>query len=292
MERKYRKQIYLQAVTDFHPEQFEVTAEKKDRAERPQGSERHPERSGGDHERNRHRDRNRSDSHRNDHHRQENPPKLPAPLPVPLATPVIRPLETPIAPAAGVAVQTQGAPTAPVQGAEGDDDSQVALLGNTTGSATGTVAGSTSSSEDSIYDEEDRLAFLRAQAAQDAALARLGSGSNTHRPNSDPNRDRGGGGGGGRRNARGSRRSGGKFRPRNERGRDRDRGAKPGVGQQGRWTEAQREGAPVSTPSPANSSSAPAPSSGGSQGGSGGGGGGGGNKNGAGSGGEHSQPPI
>lgn len=34
MERRYRKQIYLQAAPDFHPEQFEVISEKRPRGER------------------------------------------------------------------------------------------------------------------------------------------------------------------------------------------------------------------------------------------------------------------
>jgi ribonuclease G len=34
LERRYRKQIYLQAIQDFHPEQFEVSADKKERSDR------------------------------------------------------------------------------------------------------------------------------------------------------------------------------------------------------------------------------------------------------------------
>jgi Rne/Rng family ribonuclease len=57
LERRYKKQVYLQAVYDFHPEQFEVASERKDR---PAGAERENYREfGRDRGRGRDRDRNR-----------------------------------------------------------------------------------------------------------------------------------------------------------------------------------------------------------------------------------------
>ncbi len=44
IEKRYRKSIYLQAITDFHSEQFEVTVDKRDRSERGRDQDR-PERS-------------------------------------------------------------------------------------------------------------------------------------------------------------------------------------------------------------------------------------------------------
>ena len=133
MERKYRKQIYLQAVGDFHPEQFEVTADKREKSHKPR------------------------EVHRSSQ-------KAPAPV-------IIVPVAEPIKPA--------------VQAAGSDD----------------------------FFDEEDRLAFLRAQAAQDAALARLGNHAPRHE--SAKNEHRAPLGGGATRDR--GRRGGHRFR-RNQRG--------------------------------------------------------------------------
>lgn len=304
LEKKYRKQIYLQAVADFHPEQFEVTAEKKDRAERATPAHRENERSShdrSDSDRNRNREKHRHSEASQGRASQESgsAPKLPVPLPVPLAVPLAAPIVRPVDPAQAGLPREEGAE----DGSAGQPMSIV--QGNSKATSPGNSA---ASGEDGSYDEEDRLAFLRAQAAQDAALARLGTNSSPHAGRStpsDPNRGApgGGGGGGGRRNARGGRRPTGKFRPRNERGRDRGPG-KPGFGPNGpsnqRWTEPGKEGGgggvivpssgPTPVPVPVASAPAPAPQSSGS--GSSGGGDTGG-KSGTGSGGgEHSQPPV
>ena len=315
LEKKFRKQVYLQAVTDFHPEQFEVSAEKRERTGREahrdhDRSHSHSDRQDSDRH-SRHRDkhhRHDRSEHRSEHrnenrseHRSE-PAKLPTPLPVPLATPVIRPVENAAHSASEAGTPAPGAVKS--QAGDVDEDSQVRFqLGtsNSTGGSPSPVSGNmagnsgpaqsaggpgaSSQGDDSGFDEEDRLAFLRAQAAQDAALARLGSNPRPGQENN--NRDRGGGGGGGRRNARGGRRgSGGKFRPRNDRGRDRN--GKPGYGGHQRWSESSGKDA---GPSPGNSQ--PSTSGSGSTGGSGGGGGDTGSRSGSSGGtsggGDHSQ---
>lgn len=249
LEKRYRKQIYLQAVMDFHPEQFEVTADKKDKVEKGH-SERSHERShersnekshdsGGD----RHRNRNRGGGHSNQKSSQPQASQVPA---EPLARVVIRPkVES--------AEKVQGAPTdlsaqdLPAAEANGEGPapapraqvkvsvraSAIAQNGGEQQSGQGQSGegdqeaeegNSYSGGEDSAYDEEDRLAFLRAQAAQDAALARLGTGGGVaHSTLSKPagkegaRGDRGGAPGNNRRNPRNRR--GGKFR-RNDRGRN------------------------------------------------------------------------
>jgi len=89
LERKYRKQIYLQAIGDYHPEQFEVTPDKEPSAERVLGYDRSPrdrqsyrsdrgsergDRNGNDrHRRNRgDRDRGRDRDRDRDHRRHQN----------------------------------------------------------------------------------------------------------------------------------------------------------------------------------------------------------------------------
>ena len=227
VERRYRKQIYLQAVTEFHPEQFEVTADKRERSDRgrDQDREHRNERShDSNHERPRHRDRDR------DRNRQET--HLPSPIPAPLPTPLAEG-STSVPPVAklGIVVDSSLASgSEPGNGVEkGNALSPVVPVSahSANGNATPAAASGSAASQDGFYDEEDRLAFLRAQAAQDAALARLGSGSGHAVRNTGDMRgnDRGTGGGSGRRPVRG-RRGGGKFR----RGADRPRsGNGPGV---------------------------------------------------------------
>ncbi len=243
LERRYRKQIYLQAVTDFHPEQFEVTADKVERADRSQSQETGAERPRGrnaDRGRERGRDREKErESGRHSGHSQSpaaSAPPIPLPLPVPIPVPV--------APAQS---------GAPVSSGEGQ----------------GIASAPAQSSQDEFFDEEDRLAFLRAQAAQDAALARLGNGSG-HAPAARPQGDhanRGDRGGVGRRNNRGRR--GGKFKRSGERGRERSgpkvQGNQPAGGT---WSEGSKD-----------------ESRSGSSGGSG-------ENTGGDTGGDHSQPPV
>ncbi len=202
LERRYRKQVYLQAVTDFHPEQFEVTADKGERTEKSQPSESGGDRSRGrnadrgrdrgrDREKDRERDKDRDSSRASGQTTGVITPVIISPVlvPIPVVSPVV-----------AVAIPVP----LPVSEGQGVSSSQA--------------------SQDGSFDEEDRLAFLRAQAAQDAALARLGNG-NAHAPagrtptdhsNRGDRSDRGG------MNNRGGRgRRGGKFKRGPERNRDR-----------------------------------------------------------------------
>ncbi len=158
LERRYRKTIYLQAVQDFHSEQFEVSSERSARKASPASRQEirpRPPR----------RDQSRSTSNRD---REEassardsspaapqstgEPPAPPAVL-IPSSSPkvIISPVTSP--------------PPAPIAPPAGEGDSESNLM---------PPAPPASRTGEENYDEEDRLAFLRAQAAQDAALARLG----------------------------------------------------------------------------------------------------------------------
>ena len=213
LERRYRKQIYLQAVTDFHPEQFEVTADKKERSAergRDSSSRDHTSERSQDHHQDRHYERNR---HRDRHRSDAGSPivQLPISLPVGIIAPANlepRVIEQP-KPSLSVIIQDkQGNSELKPQPLESPNSVVLSA------SATQTQEGS--------YEEEDRLAFLRAQAAQDAALARLGSGGNSaaghnsRNPNELSNR---GPGAPGRRGGRGRR--GGKFRKGADRSKER-----------------------------------------------------------------------
>lgn len=272
LERRYRKQIYLQAVTDFHPEQFEVSADKKERrdhhpSEREGKSDRHHDRHERSHDshgdRHRHRDRDR-DRDRNRTESSTGPQISPI-----VKTLVLTPQETSTAPVAvvqegsSVEIGNMAPSIAPVV--------TVGPNGNvaTSGTGSGTQAGDN-------FDEEDRLAFLRAQAAQDAALARLGSGAGSHsvRNNGEGSNRAPGNGGQNRRPARGRR--GGKFRGRNDRGRNpKSFGYGPNIKRN------ENSGKEISTSSESNSSNS-----------SGGDNSSGGNGNSGPAGGDHSQPPV
>ncbi len=211
LEKRYRKMIYLQSVTDFHPEQFEVTADKRERPERGRTNERSADFS--DRDRNRGRtDRDRGEKgdrgeradrtdRTADRERTERSDK-----------------------------GRGGQQESKSQGEAGMGSTERVILpvvpnplpdsvGNVTPSQMGQAnsttnpVGAPASGSDEGMDEEDRLAFLRAQAAQDAALARLGSGSghgsSSRTGESGPHRqDRNAS----RRNARGGRRGSNKFR--------------------------------------------------------------------------------
>jgi ribonuclease G len=256
LERRYRKQIYLQAVTDFHPEQFEVTADKRERTDR--GRERDRDR---DHhtptERSRHRERQRHEHH----HPTPQPISASGSAEIIPIQAVITPVEHPVTP-----VQIEA-------------NSSVEP-GNTITPAVIPVSPISSplpnsGSEDGFYDEEDRLAFLRAQAAQDAALARLGNNHSTRTPN---NENPGRMGNNNRRGNRG-RRGTGKFRRGNDRSRDRNP-KQFGYNNPGpKWNEPNHEAASSSSEAPSTNVE---PAGGNTNtGGSSGGGGG-----------DHSQPPI
>lgn len=256
LERRYRKLIYLQAVTDFHPEQFEVTADKKaERSREGHRDQHHGHHHRGDH-RHSHRDQGGDRHHDGPAHRE----KVSAD---PEERFVVKPLAQPIAPAS---VVEPTAPTGVPVEEKAPSENQPAA-----------PAASAAQSQDG-FDEEDRLAFLRAQAAQDAALARLGNGG-VRNPN-EGTQSRSNNHVGGRRPARGKR--GGKFRRGNDR--SRDRGPRPygyNSGSQ-KWSEGSKE--PANT---AETGGTPiTPVTGSAMSGDGNGGNGNGNA------GDHSQPPV
>ncbi len=280
MERRYRKQIYLQAVPDFHPEQFEVVSEKRNRPERADETplERaraiqvHPENSresggggrgdrersgrrGGGRDRNREgRDNNSRDSRDNrgdrdqERNAQDREPREPKNenRTVITVTPNGASVQSgQITPNSPAVPQVRPVDVEPGQ----DYDYRQALnsypsaysdaqgAGNATGQAP-------AANNDDFFDEEDRLAFLRAQAAQDAALANLsassplrttpqGNNRGGQNRNNEGGQNRWGRGGGGRNNNKKRRGSGrgGRF---NNQNRDRDRNTAPRATDEGR----------------------------------------------------------
>jgi ribonuclease G len=345
IERRYRKTIYLQAVTDSHIEQFEVVGDKKpgktagEFSEVVQSYRTHtsPER-GGDRERNDRggrgggrdrggrggRDRNRDQNR--DQNREGRDEKSAqgggqggaqgSERPAPRQIQIPRPNPHPIITASADAGQSGGS-----SGPGGDDAQphftpgpQIIIggtgssggegnenFGNRAPSEGGNAGGPVAPRDgDDFYDEEDRLAFLRAQAAQDAALARFRN-SGESSPSQNQGNGRGGGGGGGRsgggrndnnrnRNSRG-RRGGGKFGGRDQgqggqgqnRNDNRNRGPRPAGQFGGRG------------PQPGNGPQSAGPSDSGAGNSSGGGndsGGGSDTGGGGGGAGDSSQPPV
>ncbi|MDR3608918.1 MAG: Rne/Rng family ribonuclease [Oligoflexia bacterium] len=248
LERRYRKQIYLQAVMDFHPEQFEVTGDKQEgvrvgassssqpaqergREAREGGQERDRERGGRRDRDSRDRERGGRDRNRNrDRDRQQRGPGGPRPM----------------VQGSGLQIQTQSAAVQAAQGqaagAEQDLDAQPkfdaqAANGHadyeTQPSFSEQSAPQASGSGHDDFEEEDRLAFQRAQAAQDAALAKLRAGG--HAAVADGNR-----GGHGPRGQRPSGGGGGAGRNDRDRGGRRRRGRRGGT--QGQGFNQQRGG--------------------------------------------------
>ena len=279
LERRYRKQIYLQAVTDFHPEQFEVSADKRERAERgrDQPQPHREQRNGSNYpqhnDRNRNRDRDRERGDRDKDRHRHGSGITPTAVVIPVANDSGE-NPSPITPR-----REEGAPTTtiviPVVQNAGSNDVGSSNEQRSDGNHQGPIP---ANKPDEFFDEEDRLAFLRAQAAQDAALARLGSGGGpAARSTTDPGRgDRGGAAG--RRNPKAGRRgAGGKFR----RGNDRHRNPPKAFGYAHpikRNDQVREPIAPVAETNTNNDSSGGENSGGGGSSGSGGG--------------EHSQPPV
>ncbi len=234
LERRYRKQIYLQAVTDFHPEQFEVTADKREKSERGKDGREYTvmDRS-QDHSSNRHRARDRDQDRERDRERNTQVPTPIAPVYESTATVIIKPAAPqviePVA-SSGVTLLPNPLP-APVVSVRNSLENSEVSKDTPEGVAQGAAQGTATQKTDEFFDEEDRLAFLRAQAAQDAALARLGSGAGGHpsRTSGEMNH-RGPNGAAGRRGVRGRRgpggspAGGGKFRRGGGVDRNRDRG--------------------------------------------------------------------
>lgn len=254
LERRYRKHIFLQAVTDFHPEQYEVVGEKSHQKQPyvPRAAQRdsndrfarRKERDRGGRDRDRQESRDRGDRERSD---REAPPRFEGPRPSVWFTG-----NGPSAQAAANGNSTAEVST-PSETSTGEQPLSVVVtpravpmdedsIGNRAvdpnapqSEADPVQAGQASGPSDD-FDEEDRLAFLRAQAAQDAALSNFGANGNSagnggqgfrnHRPNSGAGGGGGGGGRGGKR--RGGRRNRG-FRGGGAQG--------PGRHSQQRWND-------------------------------------------------------
>jgi ribonuclease G len=178
LERRHQMQVYLQAVTDYHPEQFEVSGDKAT-GQRDSREGRRPQ----------HQNRNSRDNRSRQNNTQRE---------APAQEPRVRP--NPPSP------QTETAPP-PSEGTDRDQESNPAP-------EPGTSPGG------DFVDEEDRLAFLRAQAAQDAALAMRGSAAENASPSQRP-RTNTGDRSGGRPNNRGGRNN-------NRGGRNNNRGGRGG----------------------------------------------------------------
>ena len=300
LERRYRKQLFLQAVLDYHMERFEVTGDKREKGERGievssesgsrRGRDGQNDRDGGrDRERgrgrNRGRDRDRGSNSRDGGRDRGAPQVRPVDGSVIMVDPgvpvgsfgssgdatgvsvVLKPTGVIVPRAAGIEV---GAPKPGGPGTGGGDD---------------------------FYSEEDRLAFLRAQATQDAALARLGgnaAGQNGQRGGGSSNGGGGGAGMGlGRAPVEGGR---GDRGGEGERGGRRGRRGRRGGTKQRRTPNDRPAGvstAPVIQPRGTNGGGGGSEghSSGSEGGGSSGGDGGGAPAGGGGGGGDHSNPP-
>jgi ribonuclease G len=244
LERRYNKSVYLQTVMEYHAEQFEVVSdrapnrkqtvdlarqlrmerERSDRREkskrgrddnrsaRGQDQERNQDRNqdrNRDQERNRDQDRNRDRNRDRDGSGNQGKiaPQLPATKP------------------SGSFITTRAAPV--VVEATPAVTSPEAVEGEWREPAPAIVPTDAEPRDFNDMDDEDQLAYLRAQAAQDAAIAgaggkppvnpaqagnngngqRFGRGRNRNR-----NRGRGGGGGGNAANP-----NGGRFRPQSDR---------------------------------------------------------------------------
>ncbi|MFZ9594747.1 MAG: Rne/Rng family ribonuclease [Bdellovibrionia bacterium] len=216
LERRYRKSIYLQAVNDYHAEQFEVSADKvskPDRLRDDSASDRSSSDSSREHHSERHRHRNREKTRREHHHgSHQQSGGASGSSDGGAREVVVRPVQSVNSEAAQEKKRVLSPEIQPQE---------------VVSQAPSVAPADTDPSSDGFFDEEDRLAFLRAQAAQDAALARLGTAHHPQanaraggqRGGENSNRgERSGNGGGGRRSTRNARR-GGKFR----RGGDRDR---------------------------------------------------------------------
>jgi ribonuclease G len=345
LERRYRKQIYLQAVMDYHPEQFEVSGDKveggrtsrgserassqrmsgnnrsqnqrdsgegdrsrgggqrdqrsdrnrgergdrgdqqevsaqrggRDRDRGGQGRDRDDRRGGRDRDRGRDRNRDRNRDRDRDREQQNRQHQTQGPIIPVEGTPVGASNEDPDSQARYLGVIEKKGYASPEKAPPNFNGAEAG--------ADGEAPAQAGTGPQDFYDEEDRLAFLRAQAAQDAALAKLrgpeggiqaqgrnhssnqrsegGSGSNR-----DRDRDRGGRNG--RRGRRGKRGSSG--------GQNRDRGNFQGGGSGQRFSN--RDSQPASAPSDSAGETGDTSGSGGGNPGSDGGSSG------------HSQPPV
>lgn len=208
LERKYNKTVFLQAVMDYHSEQFEVVTDRmgskrptgdiarqlrmeRERSERKEKSEnrddsRRDHRKGRNQERNQDRNQERNHDRNNDrnhdrkqHSRDRNQErsgggefKSPG-----VIQPVIQPVTPPVAQDLETAVEV----TTQVQAGAPQFSAPQATM----------KPSPVSKYDETGIEDEDQLAYLRAQAAQDAALASLSSGGAVNPPNQNRNRPEG-----------------------------------------------------------------------------------------------------
>ena len=198
LEKRYQKEIYLQSVMDFHLEQFEVSGDepqrRRDRYQRSRsGNRSNARRSSGGNNRQRRRrpQRSRNDSKT----KTESSPKN--------ESSPSTDQSTPNHPEDADAIGNRAASGESAPPAEANGNAVTPQAGNT----------STPYDGDDDFSEEDRLAYLRAQAAQDAALAgnaESGNASPSQSNRSRSSRGASGNGRGGSRGGRGGGKSGGR----------------------------------------------------------------------------------
>ncbi len=217
LEKRFKKEIYLQAVDDFHQEQYELetdhTGTRKPITPKRQFKHRQPSRA--------YEPREES--------REENDSRGPKPARVAPLAPI-----TPITPFLSGPLSSTPVVTAPV--------TKIAPLATpkvTVEVRPAEILEAREESMESGMDEEDRLAYLRAQAAQDAALATAGQGSGSSAmKQSNGQGHRGRNGPGGRRGeSNNNNRRGGAGR-----GRNRFRTGPGGGGNGGRRPPGRSEG--------------------------------------------------
>jgi Rne/Rng family ribonuclease len=289
LERRYKKQIYLQAVQDLHPEQYELIGDKRARTgrseesllerarelaqtndsrrgrrgnrERGRGKDRNKEggkdgerKSGGRGDR----DRNRSGGGGENRHASDKPRIS------------IRPSTPGAAPAGG---NEEGGMPIDSEAPFSNEIDNANLASAGTGEQSSAPRGG-----DDFFSEEDRLAYLRAQAAQDAALAAAAVDANGNRiPGAPADAGRGS------RWGKGGAQAGG---PSGGRG---GRGGRSGRGGRGRFGRGRRADPPTGAgvPTPVGASNSDSGGGGNTGGGDSGGGNGGGDSGDGG----HSNPP-
>ncbi|MGE0614924.1 MAG: Rne/Rng family ribonuclease [Bacteriovoracia bacterium] len=218
LERRYKKQIFLQAVMEFHQEQFEVSADESGQRREISGrSNRNRDRDRGrDRDRNRDRNRDRGDRDQNrGDSGGDTPMSARQDRESDGGAPDTADSRESVAPDTGNEGQHDYTPAVPSPGSETSTP-----LRAQDASFTAPPAKAGGGDEE----DEDRLAFLRAQAAQDAAIANLGPAPALTSMHAQGNRNQGRGGGGGRNNNRHGKSMGG----RNDRGGGGDRGGRGG----------------------------------------------------------------
>lgn len=239
LERRYNKSVYLQAMQDFHGEQFEVVSDRmpakkpnqdiarqlRIERERSDRKEKNKQRRPDRHERGERHSGSRNDSN------EPQSPQNEAPK-----VPVVRPSGSFIA-AKPAAIQPKKS-----EAESGADQSPPHASGATVNQDEdrqpdfGALSPQVDSAPDfSEMDDEDQLAYLRAQAAQDAAIAGIGSASGVP-----------GSGGGNARSSRGQNFRGqqnqGNQQGNHRNGRNRNRNRNQNQGGQGNGNPGNRGG--------------------------------------------------